>query len=120
MFDLSNHVALVTGGNGGLGLAMAKGLAKAGADIAIWGRDQAKNEVAVDELRQLGAKTEAFVCDVTNPEACQASFAATLEKFGKVDSCFANAGGSGPMGIGMVRGPSRPVPKSDDHYPVLT
>ncbi|SIN82626.1 NAD(P)-dependent dehydrogenase, short-chain alcohol dehydrogenase family [Parasphingorhabdus marina DSM 22363] len=99
MFDLSGHVALVTGGNGGLGLAMAKGLAKAGASIAIWGRDDAKNASACTELREMGADAEAFVCDVTNAEACQSAFAATTKNFGHVDSCFANAGGSGPMGM---------------------
>ncbi len=99
MFDLSNHVTLITGGNGGLGLAMAKGLAKAGAGIAIWGRDEAKNEEALSELRQLGADAEAFVCDVTDAEACRSAFAATLQKFGRIDSCFANAGGSGPQGM---------------------
>ncbi|MFN5777899.1 MAG: SDR family NAD(P)-dependent oxidoreductase, partial [Novosphingobium sp.] len=50
IFDLEGHVALVTGGNGGLGLAMAKGLIKAGAQIAIWGRNEAKNAAAVAEL----------------------------------------------------------------------
>lgn len=99
MFDLSGHVALVTGGNGGLGLAMAKGLTKAGASIAIWGRDEAKNESALSELRAMDADADAFVCNVTDAEACKTSFAATLERFGHVDSCFANAGGSGPMGM---------------------
>lgn len=99
MFDLSNHVALVTGGNGGLGLAMAKGLAKAGANIAIWGRDEDKNAAALTELQTMGADADSFVCDVTDAEQCNSNFEATLERFGKVDSCFANAGGSGPMGM---------------------
>ena len=47
LFDLSGHVALVTGGNGGIGLGMARGMAKAGASIAIWGRNAAKNDAAV-------------------------------------------------------------------------
>ncbi len=55
MFDLSGHVALVTGGNGGIGLGMARGLAKAGARLALWGRDEAKNVAACKELAQLGA-----------------------------------------------------------------
>ena len=63
MFDLSGHVALVTGGNGGLGLAMAKrSRQKAGASIAIWGRDDAKNASACGELREMGADAKAFVC----------------------------------------------------------
>lgn len=99
MFDLSGHVALVTGGNGGLGLAMANGLAKAGASIAIWGRDKAKNQAALDALAPHAVPCAAFSCDVTDAGATAAAMADTLERFGRVDSCFANAGGSG------VRGP---------------
>lgn len=98
MFDLSGHVALVTGGNGGLGLAMAKGLAKAGARIAIWGRNPDKNAAALAALEALGGEAAVFTCDVTNSAAAADAFAATLEKFGKVDSVFANAGGSGARG----------------------
>jgi NAD(P)-dependent dehydrogenase (short-subunit alcohol dehydrogenase family) len=98
MFDLTGHVALVTGGNGGLGLAMAKGLAKAGASIAIWGRNDAKNAAAVATLKATGADAAAFACDVTDAAASARAFAATLERFGKVDSAFANAGGSGARG----------------------
>ena len=99
MFDLSGHVALVTGGNGGLGLAMAKGLAKANASVAIWGRNEAKNHQALAELQAMGADAAALTCDVTDAAQIEAAFAATLERFGKVDSCFANAGGSGPTGM---------------------
>lgn len=99
MFDLSGHVALVTGGNGGLGLAMAKGLVKAGASVAIWGRNAQKNADAVAALRALGGDVEAFSCEVTDAGQVAEAFAATLARFGKVDSCFANAGGSGPTGM---------------------
>ena len=98
MFDLNGHVALVTGGNGGLGLAMAKGLVKAGAQVAIWGRNPDKNAAAVAELEAMGATAAAFACDVTDEAASAAAFAATLERFGTVHSCFANAGGSGVRG----------------------
>lgn len=98
IFDLSGHVALVTGGNGGLGLAMAKGLVKAGASIAIWGRNPEKNAAAVAALETLGGTAVAFVCDVTDPASCATAFAATIDRFGKIDSCFANAGGSGARG----------------------
>lgn len=98
LFDLEGHVALVTGGNGGLGLAMAKGLVKAGADVAIWGRNEAKNTAALAELRALGGTVQSFVADVTDPASSQAAFHETLERFGRIDSCFANAGGSGARG----------------------
>jgi NAD(P)-dependent dehydrogenase (short-subunit alcohol dehydrogenase family) len=107
IFDLSGHTALITGGNGGLGLAMAKGLVKAGANIAIWGRNGEKNAAAVAELASLGGTAEAFACDVTDPSACAAAFAATLERFGTINSCFANAGGSG------VRGPFHKLSTED-------
>lgn len=98
MFDLDGHVALVTGGNGGLGLAMARGLAKAGARIAVWGRNADKNRQAVAELEALGAETAGFVCDVMDAGSSAEAFAATVEHFGKIDSCFANAGGGGARG----------------------
>jgi NAD(P)-dependent dehydrogenase (short-subunit alcohol dehydrogenase family) len=107
IFDLDGHVALVTGGNGGLGLAMAKGLVKAGATVALWGRNTEKNAAAVAELTGVGGKAEAFACDVTDPVSCAAAFAATIERFGKIDSCFANAGGSG------VRGPFHKLSTED-------
>jgi len=95
IFDLTGHVALITGGNGGLGLSMAKGLAKAGAQVAIWGRNAEKNAIAVAALREIGGIAEAFECDVTDRQSCADAFAATIAHFGKIDSCFANAGGSG-------------------------
>jgi NAD(P)-dependent dehydrogenase (short-subunit alcohol dehydrogenase family) len=107
IFDLSGHVALITGGNGGLGLAMARGLVKAGASIAIWGRNADKNAAAVAELRAMGGNAAAFACDVMDKDACEAAFAATIAHFGKIDSCFANAGGSG------VRGPFHTLSPAD-------
>jgi len=98
MFDLSGKVALVTGGNGGLGLAFARGLVKAGASVAIWGRNEDKNQAAITELRDMGGDVEAFACDVTDEAQIATAFAATIERFGKVDSCFANAGGGGFRG----------------------
>lgn len=99
MFDLSGHVALITGGNGGLGLAMAKGLTKAGASVAIWGRNEQKNSDAVAVLKSLGGDVEAFICEVTDANQIKAAFEKTIARFGKVDSCFANAGGSGPTSM---------------------
>ncbi|WFL76863.1 SDR family oxidoreductase [Altererythrobacter arenosus] len=96
LFDLSGKVAVVTGGNGGLGLAMARGLVKAGADVAIWGRNADKNRAACEELGALGGgQAAAFSCDVLEDSQIAAALAATLDRFGKVDVCFANAGVGG-------------------------
>lgn len=94
-FDLTGHVALVTGGNGGIGLGMAEGLAQAGADIAIWGTNDDKNAAAAERLRSHGNRVVALRCDVGDEEAVDDVFAATVEALGKVDSCFANAGVGG-------------------------
>lgn len=92
MFDLRGHVALVTGGNGGIGLGMGRGLAKAGASLAVWGRNAEKNAAAVAALKELGATAESFAVDVTKEDQVKAAMEGTLQRFGRVDSCFANAG----------------------------
>jgi NAD(P)-dependent dehydrogenase (short-subunit alcohol dehydrogenase family) len=94
-FDLSGHAALVTGGNGGIGLGMARALAEAGADIAIWGTNAEKNSAAASELEAFGTKVVALRCDVGDEAQVEASFAETVGALGKVDSCFANAGVGG-------------------------
>ena len=91
-FDLNGHVALITGGNGGIGLGMARGLAKAGAAIAVWGRNPDKNAAAEAELAALGSAVKCFAVDVTDEQQVTAAMDATLARFGRVDSCFANAG----------------------------
>jgi NAD(P)-dependent dehydrogenase (short-subunit alcohol dehydrogenase family) len=96
LFDLSGRTAIITGGNGGLGLAMARGLAKAGANVAIWARNADKNTAAVEELRALGqGDVLALTCDVAEDAAIETAMAQTLGTFGRVDACFANAGISG-------------------------
>jgi NAD(P)-dependent dehydrogenase (short-subunit alcohol dehydrogenase family) len=91
--DLTGHVAVVTGGNGGIGLGMARGLRNAGAAVVIWGTNAAKNETAAAELTGLGdAQVGSFVVDVSDEDAVAAGLEATLEQFGRIDSCFANAG----------------------------
>jgi NAD(P)-dependent dehydrogenase (short-subunit alcohol dehydrogenase family) len=92
LFDLHGRVGLVTGGNSGIGLGYARGLAKAGARLAIWGRDTARNAEAVAELEKLGAEAAGFACDVASEPEVVAATAATLERFGRIDACFANAG----------------------------
>jgi len=94
-FDLSGKVAVVTGGNGGIGLGMALGLAEAGCAIAIWGRNAEKNARAVKELRAKGARAEAIACDVSDQKSVDAAMAKTLDAFSRVDGCFANAGVGG-------------------------
>lgn len=91
-FNLEGKVALVTGGNSGIGLGYAEGLARAGADVCIWGTHPKKNTAAVDQLSLHGGKVYAFVCDVGDEAAVEKTFADTLDKFGRVDACFANAG----------------------------
>lgn len=91
LFDLSGRVALVTGGNGGIGLGMALGLAQAGAAVMVAGRDTAKNS---DAVAQLGARAASVVADVTKKAACEAAVAATVERFGRLDILVANAGTS--------------------------
>lgn len=96
LFDLSGRTAIITGGNGGLGLAMARGLAKAGANVAILARNADKNAAAVEELRALGrGDVLALTCDVAEDAAIETAMAQTLGTFGRVDVCFANAGISG-------------------------
>jgi len=97
-FDLSGKVALVTGGNSGIGLGMAKAMAEAGADIAIWGTNAAKNATAAEALKSTGRKVLALECDVGDEAAVEANFARTVDHFGRVDGCFANAGVSGRGG----------------------
>jgi NAD(P)-dependent dehydrogenase (short-subunit alcohol dehydrogenase family) len=91
LFDLTGSVALVTGGNGGVGLAMAAGMAAAGATVCIWGTNEAKNAAAIDQLSAYGGVVEARVVDVASEHAVVAGFAAIVERFGRIDSCFANA-----------------------------
>ncbi len=90
-FDLKGHVSVVTGGNGGIGLGMARGLAKAGAKVSVWGRSEEKNASAVEQLSKLG-EAHAVACDVAEESQIASALEATLGKFGRVDSCFANAG----------------------------
>ncbi len=92
IFDLNGKVALVTGGNGGIGLGMADALAQAGADIAIWGTNADKNAAAEAQIAAHGVKAKAYICNVADAAAVDAAFSQTIADFGRVDGCFANAG----------------------------
>ena len=94
-FDLTGQVALITGANSGIGLGLADAIAQAGADVAIWGTNPAKNQAARAQLEKTGRKILALQCDVGDEKAVDAAFAETVAKLGRVDGCFANAGVSG-------------------------
>ena len=92
LFDLSGRVAVVTGGNGGIGLGMAKGMARAGATVIVAGRDRAKNDAAVKELQGLGAKASAMTVDVLKEESCRALVNGAVMAHGRLDILVNNAG----------------------------
>jgi 2-deoxy-D-gluconate 3-dehydrogenase len=92
LFDLSGNVALVTGGNGGIGLGIARGLAAAGASVAIVGRDAAKSERAVPSILALGARAVAVTADVAKPEEAERAVAEAVGQLGRLDVVVNNAG----------------------------
>jgi 2-deoxy-D-gluconate 3-dehydrogenase len=94
MFDLKGRVAVVTGGNGGIGLGMAKGLAAAGASIVVAGRDAGKSSAAVTELQGLGVKASAISVDVTKEDSCRNLITETMKQYGRLDILVNNAGTS--------------------------
>ena len=94
-FDLSGRGAVVTGGNGGIGLGMARALLAAGAHVAIWGSNPDKTERARAELAAScgePARVHAFCCDVGDEAQVEQAFAASVAALGTVHACFANAG----------------------------
>lgn len=92
LFDLTGKVALVTGGNGGIGIGMAEGLARHGATVVIWGTNETKNAAASDRLRKWGGKVHAAKVDVSDEQAVKAGMAEVLLEFGRLDTAIANAG----------------------------
>ncbi|MDQ7958717.1 MAG: SDR family NAD(P)-dependent oxidoreductase, partial [Pseudomonadota bacterium] len=92
MFDLAGKVALVTGGNGGIGLGMALGLAQAGARVVVAARNARKSDGAVAQLRAAGSDSFAIAADVTDEASVQALFDAVAERCGRLDILVNNAG----------------------------
>jgi len=92
LFDLTGKVAIVTGGNGGIGLGMARGMARAGAAVAVAARNAEKSAAAVKELQALGAKAIAVEVDVVKGAQVQAMVASVVKQLGRVDIVVNNAG----------------------------
>ena len=91
-FDLTGKVAVITGGNRGLGFGVALAMAQSGANIAILCRDKAKAQEALEELKQYGGKYASFDCDVVDMVSVRAAVAAVVEEFGGIDILVNNAG----------------------------
>lgn len=91
-FDLSGKVALVTGGNRGIGLGMARALAQAGADIVVWGTNEGYNAAAKTELLSCGVRVETQKIDVSDEAAVVRGMADAVKSMGRVDTVIANAG----------------------------
>jgi 2-deoxy-D-gluconate 3-dehydrogenase len=92
LFDLTGKVAIVTGGNGGIGLGMARGLADAGAAVVIVGRNRTKSAAAADGIAKAGGKAVAIEADVTDRNAVKNAVARTADQFGRLDVLVNNAG----------------------------
>lgn len=92
IFDLTGRTAVITGGNGGIGLGIAQALALSGCNVSIWGRNADKNKAAAATMSAGPGKVHTLVCDVTDSASVKDAMKATLDTFGRVDGCFANAG----------------------------
>jgi NAD(P)-dependent dehydrogenase (short-subunit alcohol dehydrogenase family) len=92
IFDLTGRVAIITGGNGGIGLGIAQPLAAAGCNVSIWGRNADKNKNAAATMAGCAGQVDTRICDVSDAASVRSAMAATLARFGRVDGCFANAG----------------------------
>lgn len=102
LFNLAGKVALVTGANSGLGFAMAEGLARAGADVVIWGRRADRNAEAAEKLRRHGGRVATRTVDVSSEQDVIDGFAAAVAEFGRVDCVIANAGTAGVAPIDQM------------------
>jgi len=92
LFDLTGKVALITGGNSGIGLGMAEAVASAGAGVSIWGTNADKNKAAREKLEKYGTKITDHIVNVADSAEVDRAFTLVLKDHGRVDACFANAG----------------------------
>ena len=92
MFDLTGRVVVVSGGNAGIGLGFARGIARAGGDVVVWGRRAEKNAEAAAELREFGGRVLAQEVDVSDEARVVEAMAEAVEELGRVDGVIANAG----------------------------
>src|SRR5258708_28633237 len=110
LFDLSGHTAIVTGGNGGIGLGMAEGLASAGAIVVLAGRNAEKGEAAVQRIVHTGGKAEFAKVDVTSESSCRALIDKAAARHGRLDILANNAGTQirkSPEKLTATHGPTR-------------
>lgn len=98
LFDLTGKVALITGGNSGIGLGFARGIAKQGGSVVIWGRNAEKNAAAKQELQSFGVRVATAQVDVASEQQIIAGYDAIIKEFGRVDCVVANAGLPPPRG----------------------
>jgi NAD(P)-dependent dehydrogenase (short-subunit alcohol dehydrogenase family) len=101
-FDLHGKVAVVTGGTAGIGFSIARALGDAGAAVSIWGRTPERNDAAVQALTARGIDAVSFAVDVRDEERVTTAMGETVARFGRLDACFANAAGLGPVSPSFV------------------
>jgi 2-dehydro-3-deoxy-D-gluconate 5-dehydrogenase len=92
LFDLSGRVAVVTGGNGGIGRGVALGLAEAGAAVAVWGRNDEKNQRVLSELKAIGVRSMALMVDMTNRAGLEPAVNKVESELGSISILVNNAG----------------------------
>ena len=91
LFNLTDKVALITGGNGGIGFAMAKAIGEAGATVVIAGRNEDKNKKSIEELNSLNVKCKSLIVDVVDENSCNTLIEDVVQAYGKLNILINNA-----------------------------